>query len=72
MAHMAVTEARTLRSWVARYLGMTMKTFRATIGWEWILELALGRGGVHVEHGATRPWSAEPTKRRGQPVPISR
>lgn len=72
MAHLVGTEARTLRSWVARYLGMTMKTFRATIGWEWILELALGRGGVHVEHGATRPWSAEPTKRRGPPVPTSR
>ncbi len=68
-AHAVGTEARTLRSWVARYLGMTMKTFRATIGWEWILELALARGGVQIETDATPPWSAEPTRQRGQPVP---
>ena len=50
-AHMLGTEARTLRSWVARYLGMTMKAFRATVGWEWVLELALCRGGVQIEDG---------------------
>jgi AraC-like DNA-binding protein len=72
LAQAVGTEPRTLRSWVARYLGMTMKAFRAMIGWEWILELALHRGGIHVESGATRPWSDEPTTRRRQPVPTSR
>ncbi len=48
-AHLAGTEARTLRSWVARYLGMTLRTFRSTIGWEWILELALRRGDIRLE-----------------------
>ena len=54
-AHLVGTEARTLRSWVARYLGMPMKTFRATAGWEWVLELALRRGGIRMEDRAALP-----------------
>ncbi len=53
-AHLVGTEARTLRSWVARYLGMPMKTFRATAGWEWVLELALRRGGIKMEGSTTQ------------------
>ena len=53
-AQLVGTEARTLRSWVARYLGVSMKTFRATAGWEWILELALRRGGFQLEDAGGR------------------
>ncbi len=48
-AQLVGTEARTLRSWIARYLGTTMKTFRMMAGWEWILEAALRRGGFPVD-----------------------
>jgi hypothetical protein len=53
-ANLVGTEARTLRSWVARYLGMTLKTFRSIVGWEWVLELALDRGGIQVKGGSPR------------------
>src|SRR5688572_7385533 len=28
---------RTLRTWVRRYLGVTMSEFRSRVGWEWVL-----------------------------------
>lgn len=61
-ANLAGTEARTLRTWVARYLGMTLRTFRATIGWEWILELALRRGDVRIEDGPIHLEAADPAR----------
>ncbi|MBL8986426.1 MAG: hypothetical protein JNJ80_09150 [Gemmatimonadetes bacterium] len=48
-AQLVGTEARTLRGWIARYLGTTMKNFRAMAGWEWILETALRRGGFPLD-----------------------
>jgi hypothetical protein len=48
-AQLVGAEARTLRSWLARYLGVSMRTFRVTAGWEWILEAALRRGGFSLE-----------------------
>jgi hypothetical protein len=54
-AHLVGTEARTLRAWIARYLGTTMKTFRTTAGWEWILESALRRGGFLRAQPVDRP-----------------
>ena len=71
-AHLVGTEARTLRAWVARYLGMPMKTFRATAGWEWVLELALRRGGVRMDGGPTRPESEALTRLPRRAVPAVR
>lgn len=53
-AQLVGTEARTLRSWIARYVGTTMKAFRTTAGWEWILEAALRRGRFELEEQAER------------------
>ncbi len=47
-AQFANTEARTMRGWVSRYLGVSLKTFRGMVGWEWIMELTLRRGGFKL------------------------
>jgi hypothetical protein len=46
LASMAGTEPRTLRSWTERCLGTSLRVYRETIGWEWILEAALDRAGL--------------------------
>lgn len=46
LASLAGTEPRTLRSWTGRCLGTSLRVFRETIGWEWILEAALDRAGL--------------------------
>ncbi len=47
-AQFANTEARTMRGWVSRYLGVSLKTFRNLVGWEWIMELTLRHGGFQL------------------------
>jgi hypothetical protein len=37
-------DPRTLRAWVARYLGLPWNTAQQLVGWEWIVEAALRRG----------------------------
>lgn len=36
---------RSLRSWVRRYLALSLQEFRLIVGWEWVLEAALRQGG---------------------------
>lgn len=74
-AQLVGTEARTLRSWAARYLGCSLKTFRLMAGWEWIVESVLRRGGylpdpAEAPARITRPATGElprPT-RPGSPI----
>ena len=70
-AQLVGTEARTLRAWVARYLGCSMRTFRMTAGWEWIIETTLRRAGFALVGAApeqsTRTASAEG---HAQPAPV--
>lgn len=65
-AQLAGTEARTLRAWVARYLGCSMRSFRMTAGWEWIIETALRRGGYALV-GGPAPATPRGTAGRSRP-----
>lgn len=49
LAAIAGTEPRTLRGWTDRCLGTTLRSFRETVGWEWILEAALRMAGLIEE-----------------------
>ncbi len=41
----AGSDPRSLRRWVRRFTGLEWDQLRARVGWEWIVELALRRGG---------------------------
>ncbi len=45
LAWRAGVEARTLRNWTQRYLGVSLQDFRERVGWEWVVEAALRVAG---------------------------
>jgi hypothetical protein len=51
---------RTLRSWVRRYLDVTIAEYRTRIGWEWVLEAALRHGGYVEAPQWSKPYSLRP------------
>jgi hypothetical protein len=51
---------RTLRSWVRRYLDVTIAEYRTRIGWEWVLEAALRHGGYVETPEWSNPYSLRP------------
>ena len=65
-AHLVGTAPRTLRAWVARYLGCSMRAFRMTAGWEWVIETVLRRGGFAL--AKPQPTRRSVTPRAG-PLP---
>ncbi len=51
---------RTLRSWVRRYLDVSMAEFRSRIGWEWVIERALRVGGYAEAPQWAKAFSLRP------------
>jgi hypothetical protein len=45
LAYRAGVEARTLRTWIRRYLNLSLQDYRGRLGWEWVMEAALQTGG---------------------------
>ncbi len=46
LAWRAGVGVRTFRSWTRRYLGVSVRRFRARLGWEWVMEAALRHAGL--------------------------
>lgn len=57
-ARLVGTESRTLRTWIRRYLGTSMKGFCVTAGWEWVIEAALRSGRFVRAGGPDVSWSS--------------